>query len=125
MLLIVHTQITTAAVPESVLTGLTVSKLIDKFEDTSRRLMLEGENRGNALLTALGNQVQVATAHAKLAFRDEQNTMFDSLGRTGQDYFTQLNSIVRAASGPVDRAVKVLEIATLDLINLTNRLPCT
>lgn len=107
------------------LAGVVVGKLIQQFQDAASRLLFEGENRGNALLVTLGNQMRVATQNADVLLKDQQNTLFDNLGVSSQTFFTTLNQILLAANGPIDRAVSVLEVANLDLIELTNRLPLT
>jgi hypothetical protein len=103
----------------------TIGAVIDKFEQSANRLLLDADNRGNALMSGMGNQLLVATQNAKLAFAEERDKSFDELNTTGKNYFIQLNSILRDASGPLDRAISVLEVANLNLMELTSQLPLT
>ena len=114
-----------AKVVEIALQGVVASKLIGQFEDAASRLLYEGENHGNALIVSLGNQLRIASLNAELVLSKQQNTLYENLGNNQQAFFTQLNAIIRAAQGSVDRAVSVLEVANLNLIELTNRLPLT
>lgn len=102
-----------------------VNGIIDKFQEAAGKLLRDGENTGNALMSTMGNNLQVATINAKLAFVDGQNRTFDNLDNTSQSFFTQLNSLLASAREPLDRAVSVAEIANLNLMELTNRLPLT
>jgi len=113
-----------ASITSIPLTG-SINSIIKKFQDAASRLLFEGENRGDALLSSLGNQLEVATKNAQLAFSDEMNKTFDKLNNTGQSYFTQLNLLLKGTEGTVNRAISVLEVANLNLLELTNRLPLT
>ncbi|HWJ30213.1 MAG TPA: hypothetical protein VNS32_27000 [Flavisolibacter sp.] len=103
----------------------TINSLIKKFKDASSLLLFEGENRGDALLSSLGNQLEVATQNAQIAFSNEMDKTFDQLNGTGQSYFTQLNLLLKGAEGTTNRAISVLEVANLNLMELNNRLPLT
>ncbi len=102
-----------------------VNNIIKKFQEAASKLLFEGENRGDALLSSLGNQLEVATQNAQIAFSEETDKTFDKLDQTGQSYFTQLNLLLKGTEGSVNRAISVLEVANLNLLELTNRLPLT
>lgn len=107
------------------LAGLSVSKIIDKFHEVASQLMFEGENRGNALTQILGNQLDISIQNANIAFKDQQNTLFEKLDQIEQSFFVQLNGIIDESKTSVDRAISILEITNLNLYELTNRLPFT
>lgn len=84
---------------EIALTGLTAKQIISKFESAASRLLQEGENRGNALMVQMGNQLRVATQNASIALAAQQNTTFENLGKTEQSFLrnsTRLFAQVRA-----------------------------
>lgn len=114
-----------AQIAEVALSGVVVGKLIDQFEETATRIIQTGENSGNALVVSAGNQVHVSIRNAGIMLSDQRDKTFDQLDNGQREFFTQLNTMVRSASGPIDRAVTVLETANLNLIELTNRLPLT
>lgn len=107
------------------LTGLTVSKLIDKFHEVASQLMFEGENRGNALAQILGNQLDISIQNANIAFKEQQNILFENLDQIEKSFFVQLNGIIDESKTSIGRAISILEITNLNLYELTNRLPFT
>jgi hypothetical protein len=107
------------------LTGFTTSQILKQFEGIADRLLATGELRGSALMVQMGNQMRVATANASLAMADQQNTMYQLLGRQQQQFFGELNRVVDVANGSLTRAITVAEIANMNLIELTNLLPAT
>jgi hypothetical protein len=112
-------------VPEVVLTGVVGSQLIKEFDEAGKRLITQGENSGQALITSLGNQIRVSIENARLAMEGQQNVAFENLDKRLRGFFTTLNGMLRQSSSDINRAVKILEVANLNLIEITNQLPLT
>lgn len=112
-------------VPEIVLTGVVGSKLIKDFEDAGTKLMMQGENTGQALLASLGNHIRVSTENARLLMLEQQDVAFENMNKQLQFFFTSMNGVIRQSAGDLNRAVKILEVANLNLIEFTNQLPLT
>lgn len=107
------------------LAGKTVGQLLDKFHEMASQLLFEGENRGNALLQAAANKIDIATQNANIALQDQQDRAFESLSKESQRFFTELNLMLNQTNESVNRAITVLEVANLDLMELTSQLPLT
>lgn len=107
------------------LAGRAVKDIISDFQNAASQLLFQGENRGNALLSSLGNQLSVETQNANIVFKDQQKLLFGNLDKSSQDFFTQLNNVIKTPESSIDRAVSILEVLNLNLIDLTNRLPLT
>lgn len=107
------------------LAGQTVGQLLDKFHETASHLLFEGENTGNALLQAAANKIDIATQNANIALQGQQDRAFESLNKESQAFFTQLNLMIQQTNESLNRAITVLEVANLDLMELTSRLPLT
>ncbi len=107
------------------LAGKTVGELLDKFHQMASHLLFEGENTGNALLQAAANKIDIATQNANIALQGQQDRAFESLSKESQTFFTGLNTMLQQTNESVNRAITVLEVANLDLMELTSRLPLT
>jgi hypothetical protein len=105
--------------------GVVGSKLIQQFEDTSNMLLMNAGQHGDIFETKMGDEMRVATENLKLALGDEQDAIFENLSPPLQQAFLSLNQMVDAVNQATSKAVSIAEVANLDLIEFTNRLPLT
>jgi hypothetical protein len=104
---------------------IAVKKLLDDFEGAANRLLQNGATQADSLAASFGNQVGVATRNLKLALQDQQDTLFKNLDPQAQQAITALNDMLTVANQSVERAASIAEVANLNLIEFTNRLPFT
>ena len=105
--------------------GVVGSKLIGQFEDTANRLLQNAGQQGDIFASKMGDEMRVATENLRLALGDEQDKVFEQISPPLQEAFLSMNKMIDAVNSASGKAVSISEVANLDLIEFTNRLPFT
>jgi hypothetical protein len=105
--------------------GVVAKKLLNQFEDASNRLLQNAGQQGDILASKLGDELRVATQNASIALASQQNKLFEQLKPDEQQLFIAMNSMIEVANKATGRATTLAEVANLNLIEFTNRVPFT
>lgn len=104
------------------LIGRKVKNILDDFEKTSSRLIREGQEAGNALITSGGNELHVASQNLVYYFDKNRRQIFDDLSPREQNLFSSLNEIITETNNMSGKAYELTELVNLDLMVLTQKI---
>ena len=103
--------------------GIVASKLIDQLESTANQIVDRGAQHGDALLSKIGNEMRVATRNLEIAIGDQRDKTLKDLSPSFQTITDEMNGLIEAANNAPNRATTIAEVANLNLLEFTNRLP--
>ncbi|GJD90950.1 hypothetical protein BHAOGJBA_4494 [Methylobacterium hispanicum] len=102
--------------------GIVASKLIDQAESRANQVIDRGAQRGDALLSKVGNELRVATRNLEIAIGDQRDKTLKDISPAFQKITDEIDGLIDAANRAPGTAADIAEVANLNLIEFTNRL---
>jgi hypothetical protein len=99
-----------------------VGGIVQDLEDSADRIVAGAQNRGNALVANAGDEARVAALNLRYVLNEQRELTFRDLNESEQRLILSVKDMVDAADRLGERAASLEELASLDLLEFTNRI---